>query len=80
MLAGEVKWGKVSDTDLDKFVGTVAAVPDAERVFECRKKLKHEGVEILTPPDLVRLASEHRKHENEIMAKLNRGNVISRDT
>ena len=61
VLVGEVKWGKVSSADVDKFIDVTAAFPDAERVFVCRKKLKHERARILTPPDLVRLASEHHK-------------------
>jgi AAA+ ATPase superfamily predicted ATPase len=61
VLVGEVKWGKVSSADVDKFIDTTAAFPDAERVFVCRKKLEHEKAKILTPPDLVKLASEHHK-------------------
>ncbi len=68
VLVGEVKWGKVSSADVDKFINVAAAFPDAERVFVCRKKLKHEMANIVTPVDLVRLANKHRLFKDSLKA------------
>jgi hypothetical protein len=57
-LVGEVKWGKVSGADVDNFLEKVKGLK-CRKVFVCRRRIKDDRVEVLTPVDLVRMAEEH---------------------
>jgi hypothetical protein len=61
VLVGEVKWGSVSNADLDKFIDATAPFPEAEKVFVCRRRLEHGLVKVLTPAEILELVAGSRR-------------------
>jgi len=57
-LVGEVKWGKVVSADVNRFLEKVKGFK-CRKVFVCRRRIKADRVEVLTPTDLVKMAEEH---------------------
>ena len=57
-LVGVVKWGKVSSADVDNFLEKVRGLK-CRKVFVCRRRIKDDRVEVLTPTDLLKMAEEH---------------------
>ena len=55
-LVGEVKWGKVSRADIDDFLAKVEGMR-CRKVFVCRRRVETDEVEVLTPEDLVEMAT-----------------------
>jgi len=57
-LVGEVKWGRAGRSDVGRFLGKVEGI-SCRKVFVCPRRIEAEGVEVLTPGDLVGMAREH---------------------
>ncbi len=57
-LVGEVKWGKVVSADVNKFLEKVKGFK-CRKVFVCRRRIKDDRVEVLTPADLLKMAEEY---------------------
>ncbi len=56
-LVGEVKWGKVTKNDINRFLEKVENF-DCKKVIVVKKKLDTDEVDILTPAELIRYSQK----------------------
>lgn len=64
ILAGEIKWGKVSSGDVTRFLDKVSDL-DCRKVFVAKHKFQDNRVEVIGPDDLLNMALEKQRMKME---------------